>query len=522
MVMPMSKRVDLRWPAIALIAISVLMGLRPGDSPWFFDMPRDFNLAIQFNSTPTHIAGITIPFTPSPYGLKGTHGIRYGPLAIWLDQIMLGMTSDPITMTAVRTILFALMTGFSLLWMSRILNVTPWLAVVTMLSPWIYYYTRELWDNSVSMPFCALSFVAYGDFLARKRAWSLCLAFLATALMTLVHVTSAPFIAAMVLHLVIFEFRWVIKFFWPLATTIAILMLISMPWLHYFLAFHGAGVPEYASRWHGWVFPLFGAQHITAWNLGYFLEFSWRHIHPAALRYGFTIARGISLIGFVACWIGLIMTMPWVRDAIRRPAGASPVAHICLVGWGTFVFQILFDGIEHVSGHPHYNNSTWIVYVMFAWLALDAIPKWLGSQNIVGRLVLPVYAASLLFSTLVVAYEIVHNGGSRGDRYSAVLSNQLEVAREIAQYSEASPIELRVPYMVARPDAAAETFELVRNASGELPVRRIVVQYRDAFPDDARIIVKTYPLNSADQSETQPERAATRPAAFSTEPLEHE
>jgi hypothetical protein len=207
--------------------------------------------------------------------------------------------------------------------------------------------------------------------------------------------------------------------------------------------------------------------------------------------------------------------IPWVRKAVFAPREGTPLGQLSLVAWGTFVLQILFDGVLHVSEHPHYYNSTWIVFVMFAWLALDAVPRWLGAQSVVGKLVLPVYAMSLLVTTLVVAYEIVRNGGSRGDHYSALLSNQMEVAKEIAQYSDASPIELKVPYWVTRPDAPAVTFKLAPKAAGVLPTRRIVVQYRDAFPDDARIIVKTYPLDST---------AATQPTttASDIDPLKHE
>ena len=225
------------------------------------------------------------------------------------------------------------------------------------------------------------------------------------------------------------------------------------------------------------------------------------------------IARMVTLIGFIACWVGMLLVLPGVRKAIGRAKDASPLDHFYLLGWGVFVSQILFDGIEHVSEHPHYYNSTWIVFIMFAWVGLDAIPRWLGSQSFAGRLVLPAYGACLAFVTLVVAYLIHHNGGSRYDHYSAVLSNQMEVAREIAQYSDSSPIEMKVDYWGHRQDAPATTFKLVEPPPGDRPVRRLVVQFRDAFPGDARVEVKAYPLMPGD---------ATRPSGASTEPFEHE
>jgi hypothetical protein len=499
-----SKRFDLRRSAIALVLIGVLMGLRPGDTPWYFDMPRFFNVAMQFNSTPSHFLGMTLPFTPAPYGLKGTHGVRYGPGAVWLDQLMLAVTSDPIKMTAGRSVIFALVTGLALLWLTRVLEVTPWLAVVTMLSPWMFYYTRQLWDNSLLLPLIAMVLAAYGDFLKRPRAWSLCLVYVCMGLACLIHLECLPFVLPLTAHLLIFQMTWVKRFFWPLLSTVAVMFLISMPWLHYFLTFHGTAVPQYASRWAGWVFPFLGAQHITGWNVGYFLDFNVRHIQPAVVRYAFLVARVVSLVGFLACWVGMLIALPAARAAISKRGKASAIEHLCLLGWGVFVFHIFFNGIEHISEHPHYYDGVWIIYVMFAWLALDAAPQWLGRRSLLGQLILPAYAGSLLVVTVIVAYEIIRNGGSRSDHFSAVLSNQLEVAREIAQYSDASPIELRVPYWRDRPDAPAVTLKMVPHSSGERPLRRIVVQFRDAFPDDARIVAKAYPMDTASQPTGQP------------------
>src|SRR5580700_1120275 len=148
----MWKPSEIKWPCIALLAIVVAMGLRPGDSSWFFDMSLDFEIAMQFNATPSHILGISLPFTPAPYALQGTHGIRYGPLPIWIDQIFLAFTHDPIVMTAIRAVVVSALISLALLWLTQLLRVSPWLAVVTMLSPWMWYYSRQLWDNSLLVP----------------------------------------------------------------------------------------------------------------------------------------------------------------------------------------------------------------------------------------------------------------------------------------------------------------------------------------------------------------------------------
>ena len=148
----MWKASEIRWPCIALVAIVVAMGFRPGDSAWYFDMSRDFDIALQFNATPSHPLGISLPFTPAHTALKGTHGIRYGPLPIWIDQLFLAFTRNLVTMSAIRAVAVGGLTALGLLWLTQLLKVSPWLAVVTMFSPWMWYYSRQLWDNSLSLP----------------------------------------------------------------------------------------------------------------------------------------------------------------------------------------------------------------------------------------------------------------------------------------------------------------------------------------------------------------------------------
>ena len=119
-------------------------------------MSHNFSLVIEFNASPSHLMGIASSFTPATYALKGTHGIRYGPLPIWIDQVFLGFTRNLLLMTVIRTILVGGLTALALRWLTQLLEVSQWVAVLTMLSPWMWYYSRErLWDNSLTVPTCS-------------------------------------------------------------------------------------------------------------------------------------------------------------------------------------------------------------------------------------------------------------------------------------------------------------------------------------------------------------------------------
>ncbi len=205
----------------------------------------------------------------------------------------------------------------------------------------------------------------------------------------------------------------------------------------------------------------------------------------------------ITWIAIVACWAGMIAAIGRARRALAGPIKAGTIDHLCLIGLAAFLFQTVFDGLEHVSYYPHYHTPVWIIYVMFAYLAFDALPRWFGGRSTVARLTVPAYAVSLLFTQIVVAWQIARNGGSRGDHYGAVLSNQIQVVKEIGQFSDASPLDIQVDYWQARPDTLRVLRQLVALPTANGPVRQLVVRFRNAFPGDARIVVESFPVSNS-------------------------
>jgi hypothetical protein len=400
-------------------------------------------------------------------------------------------------MSCIRAVVVAVLTAFALLWLTQLLKVSPWLAVMTMCSPWIWYYCRQLWDNSLSVPLAALLLAAYGQFLQNKRGWALCLAIVCAALSCLVHLITIPFLVVLAIHASFSHGKSVMKLKWPALLSVIIMLAISTPYLHYIVTFHGSHLPQTIAWWRGWVFPLLGAQHLTAKNVGYIIEVPWSFITPASVRYAFQIARIITYIGYIACWVGMVIAIPRAIRAIELPARASTADQLCLIALAGYAFQTIFDGIERVAIFPHYHNTTWMIFVMFVWLGLDALPRWFRSHKISARLVPLVYAASLLFVQIIIAWQIARNGGTRGNHYNAVLSNQIAVVKQIGRFSDASPIEMRVDYWSDRPDTLRVLRQLIAPPSDTGPVRKLVVKFRDAFPGDARIEVKNYPLTDS-------------------------
>ena len=494
----MCKQSEIRWPALALLFIVIGITLRPGDFPWFFDMSYIFQLALHFNSTPSHFWGITLPFTPASYGFIGTHGIRYGPLPIWIDQLFLAVTHNLVLMGAIRAFLVAGLMAFSLLWLARLAGMSPWLAVVTMLSPWLWYYSRQLWDNSLNLPITALLFVSYAQFLQSHKAWLICFAVVCGASACLIHLIAIPIVAAIAFHAIVFERRSIAKAIAPLALTCLAMLAISFPYMHYLATAHAAYIPNYAPLYRGWIFPLLGAQHFTAQQIGYLLEEDWATILPAPLCRFFAAACLITCIGYVASWVGMILALRQASRAARHNSNATILEKLALVALIILGFQIIFDGVEHVSLYPHYYNTTWIIYVLFIWLTFSALPKWFRPTSPIVWLTIPTYAASLLFIAVIVSWQIAKNGGMKGNHYNAVLSNQIAVANELSQFSVGSPIDVRVDYWRNDPT----TLQVLRQMVGPAPAGpkcRLVVRFRDAFPGDSRIVVEDYPVATPTQ-----------------------
>ncbi len=107
-------------PIAALIAIvSFTTFVFPGDVPFLRDEPMLLGDALLANHTPSRILGISLPFTPAAHGLQGTRGVAYGPLPLWIYQLLLSLTHNPVAIVSMRAALVSASTALALLWLAR-------------------------------------------------------------------------------------------------------------------------------------------------------------------------------------------------------------------------------------------------------------------------------------------------------------------------------------------------------------------------------------------------------------------
>jgi hypothetical protein len=458
------------FPILALVVVVAATVFRPGDAPWIADEPLLLHSAIYYNSTPGHIWIVHLPFTLAPYGLIGTRGARYGPLAVWIDQLLLVFTHNPIIMMAIRSCAFSATTAAVLLWLAKSLRASPWLPVAVMLSPWLWLYSRQLWDNSLCVPLCAMLLAAYADFLITHRAWPLRLAILSALLLLLVHFMAIPLIAAIALHLAIFGFRSLWRFKWSLLAIISIVTAVSWPYWSNLLHTYHQNIPGGTSLVRGYFFPLFDPHHLTAIGLSNFLGDAW---HPP------TVLVYLTLIAFPAVWIAMLLTIPSLFRVVRLSPRSTPVDHIFAVAWVALIFQSALDGYLHVYEGPHYFNAAWILSAAFLFHVARASRPWM----------IAIYAATLLIVTATIAQTIHHDAGARSPNFGTTLSDQIDALRQIQQFSADSPLQIDIPQWTEHPIALTTLRQLLPPASTPQVRCSIIVRYRNASSSDAHITV---------------------------------
>ena len=490
------KQLPIGWCAAAVVAIVILMALRPGDATFIVDEPSLLALAQYWNHTPSQILGVRLPFSLAKVSLMGSHGLYYGPAAVWMYQIFEAFTINPVALTAMHAVLFGAMTGAALLWLSRSLKVSPALAVVTMLSPWLWFYFRQLWDNSFCIPLSAAAFGGYADFLVTRRRGALWLAVLAAALMPLVHFMSLALVLPLAIHFVLFQTRWVRKFGLGVATVIVVVNLVGWPYWSYLMGHHEttggpAFMPDSASL--GWVFPLNGGLLLSGAGLSKILGEEWLYTLAMPMPFVVTAALTISVFVYAAVWVGMVMSVVKSWRVIRHGAAASATDQMALVALLVFIGQIILDGVGHVYGQPHYFNATWIAYAMFAWMAIDGMQRRF-SKSVLVRAAMPVYGASLAILIAAAGYKIARDGGTRSLHYGTVLSEQVAAAVKMKSFDAASRVIYAFPQWQNYPDAPQNLEWWVEASGPPGGKRRIIVKYRDAFPTDARIVVDDSPM----------------------------
>jgi hypothetical protein len=472
-------------PKILLILIVIVTAARPSDGPWVNDEPIMMEMALRYNHTASSIYGIPLPFTPCPFGLVGTHGLRYGPLPIWLDQLFLAFTHDVVVMLAIRALLFSALTAIAVYLFAKTLGLSTWFAVVTMLSPWLWNFSRSLWDSTWCIPISALLLASYAKFLTDRKTAPLIIAAFCCIILPSIHLMGIPLVIPVLGHALVFHRREIWNRKWRLAAGCCICAYCFWPYIFYLFTHLTPANQSNVTASRGWVYTIFGGHFLTLGILGTSPGDGWQDEVSASIRLAGEICRWISLPAILAVWAGIFLAIPRAWTVIVNRSSKT-IDHLCLIALLVWVCQTILDVSTRLYYAPHYYSGTWIAYVFFAWLAAD----WLR-MRCNPRFFIPSiggYSASLVAGIAIIAASIAIHGGTRSTNYGLSLGNQIAAVEQLRQYAPET-MDIEVPQWRRYPRAWQVLMELAPPQT--IPARQlpVTVNYRDPNSRDAHIEV---------------------------------
>jgi hypothetical protein len=365
------------------------------------------------------------------HGLRGSQGVEYGPLPSLFYRALLGVTDSPLVLVCLKTGILSALMLWAVVGFLRLFPTVPrWCGWVPFLSLYFWFYSRDLWDNSLLVGVTAVLGYAYLVFLQTSRRRWLVLAGACAVASILIHLMAAPIVGAVALHFLGSRLGWAKK---NLGFTVALTLLCAAalwPYLSHLVATPREPSGPWVFRPASLFFALYGARDFSAAALEYFFGWGWFLVGPLPLQALGAAAVGVTLYAFVPTFYGV-----WVcaRRIWGGPADlARSTATVFLLALG------LHTGLmtaHSLVSHPHYYNGIWFVFFVFFCFGQAALPRrraW--------KLASRVYLAGLAVSYLVGVGMIHFYSGNREMRYGTTLGNQLVLASEMNCYPIGTPL----------------------------------------------------------------------------------
>ncbi len=485
---------------LAVVIVCLFPALWPGDVPWVNDEPALISNALDANATGWL----------APTGLWGSFGIAYGPLPTQMYQFALLITHDPVKLVAGRAILFMAVSAMGLAWLGRTLRLNRWFVPVVLCSPFFWIYGRLLWDNPFAIPIGILALAAYTHFLKRRAGWALVMAIGCCLSLLSIHFMTGPLVAVICGHAL-----WTQRpALWRHRVGIGVVLLLfgvssaGYVWRGLQVSFiylkeqKTAGVsspmavatpaaglgdvaaaslpqlPSLPSRpdkqpvWRGLLFPLKGGRLLS--GHGFYAE-----PEPSIFR-AVTAGTSIAYI-LVAAGIGLAFARLMHLRHTRKPWGLRDrIGGFLLCA---LLLQMGMDGVMRVAPYSHYYTGTAIVFILFAWLAADAIPN-----QPLRALLLFGYGGCLAAFTVVVALQTHRDAGMRS-AFGPSLGQQISTVQE-CQRLRTGRIETDIPQIRDHPHALPTLRRLLDLPAPPTDGPAAIVQYQAAAGPSARLQVR--------------------------------
>lgn len=463
--------------ALAATSIGSTSLIFPGDAPWINDEPAIIGLALNFSDR----------VSPADSGLQGGLGLRHGPLPLWIYQVMLLVSEEPTDLILMRAGLVTAITAGSLGCLSRCLGWWPWFIPVVLSSPYLWFFSRHLWDNSFGIPFTAFFLACYAALLARPSRVRLLLSISALFMLALTHLMTLALVVPGALHLAwfhrpLFRRHWV-----AVSATCALWIVAAWPYLGVLSAAELVKSTVYSTTGNNWTFTLWGGTSLTATNFEIYVgDQTFIDRRSGGPKPAVQWAVRISAIGHALVWGGLVLAAGQAWRAIRDASQRTPVAHLSVVTVAAFALQTVIDGLANIHSYAHYFNGTWAVFLFFAWHSVEHLNR----RHLAHWVTIPHVAALLI--VLVAAISRIHTtAGTRTRVYGPALSEQTRVARVLSRFARESNINVCAECPSARFPHSLLVLHMLRPYQHQpgAPHGDLSIRYASDDPQNARLMV---------------------------------
>jgi len=326
--------------------------------------------------------------------------------------------------------------------------LSPPLGAFAFLSPYLWFYARDLWDNSFAIPFSVMLLATYVGFHATDRFRWLAASGLFAVLCLLTHLMTLPLIGAVVLHFLVCRRRHLrsSRSFALRATAVGVVCaLATAPYLVQLSAGSATNL-LWSPSVRSILFAFDGFRIFTLVGFDYVIG-SWEAGGAGpVLRVLSAMTYPVAAFGLYRLNTLLRERSPWSADSASDPRTTQPDAPTVppdaptaqpdqaadatgaeagVLAIALVLFVILANG-KRLAEHPHYYSGVWIVFFCVWWLGMSALVRWARARRLwCGQVVAMAVFLPGLASWLHV------NHGTRSLHYGPTLANQMAVAREL-------------------------------------------------------------------------------------------
>ena len=472
--------------AVLFVVAMVAQAVYPGDIPFINDEPRLLALAYRANAQGTL----------ADKGLPGSFGMTYFPLAVWFYQLLLAVTHNVPLLALMKIAVSWSGTALGLWWWSGHTARDRLPLLLIPLSPYLWLFGRQLWDNCFLIPLATVLAAGLAAFLRRPTRISLVAVVGVVAVMALLH--PMTFMVAAPLAAVMLAARWpwfrqhLVATFGAAAVACAVLGGYGWRLSQSDVARHGQHQADWLDRAFG---GIAGIRVFTHFGFDRYLPEFYRDdtIWPAAVSTALMVISGVSV---VAAAVGLkVVVCRLYRARCIHHRRLSPRDWFGVTALLTVAAMTCFFLVTGAEAAGHYYNAAWPFYFYFIWVGFDRLRGWRWPW---GRAVIIQLGASVLLLAGLAAHVHIHSG-NRSWFYGPVLRTQLACARRIAGARARTKIVHMVPSWRRFRTAPVILTRLIQTGDGRADADDGAIRYVDvryANPDnqlDARLEVVERP-----------------------------